>query len=221
MDLKEEPSSRTALETGMRSFSSSSSYFASNTGPSASPLSDKSRSSVASDDTDSRTSTKPKDNGSLANVPTIVKALGYGGAIPFWAFSPTVAAHLPLEVLVGPLASNPGTMQIAYGATIISFLGGVHWGLAMTSLTPVRLLGQRYVWSVVPCLLAWPSVALPVPEAAGLQAVILGLVYVADKDWAKRGLLPPWYMTLRARLTTLATAGCLLTVAGAWTNTIS
>lgn len=28
---------------------------------------------------------------------------------------------------------------------------------------------QRFLWSVLPCLMAWPTVAMPVPHAAGLQ----------------------------------------------------
>lgn len=154
-------------------------------------------------------------HGSLSQVPMVVKLLGFGGAIPFWALSPTVAPYLPLHMFGETVISNAGTLQIAYGATILSFLGGVHWGLAMTSLTPPQLVGQRYVWSVVPCLLAWPTVCFSIPEAAGMQAGLLGLVYVVDRDWAKKGLLPPWFMTLRARLTALASSGCMLTVLGA------
>ena len=32
------------------------------------------------------------------------------------------------------MLSNPGLLQVGYGATILSFLGGVHWGLAMTNV---------------------------------------------------------------------------------------
>lgn len=62
--------------------------------------------------------------------------------------------------------------QIGYGATILSFLGGVHWGLAMTNVggqLGTRMVDQRYMWSVLPCLMAWPTIAMPVPQAAAIQ----------------------------------------------------
>ena len=37
-------------------------------------------------------------------------------------------------------------VQVAYGATILSFLGGVHWGVAMTPVGgQVRLLVSSYI----------------------------------------------------------------------------
>lgn len=149
----------------------------------------------------------------LRSVPTLVKALGFGGALPFWAFSPAVAPSLPLDLLDASLITNAGLLQVGYGATIISFLGGVHWGLAMTSITPVTMMGQRYLWSVLPCLMAWPTVAMPIGQGAGIQAALLGLVYVVDAGWARRGSLPPWYMSLRLPLTVLAASGLALTAA--------
>lgn len=42
------------------------------------------------------------------------------------------------------LVANAGLLQVAYGATIASFLGGVHWGTAMGGFGGgmVYLLGQ-------------------------------------------------------------------------------
>lgn len=41
--------------------------------------------------------------------------------------------------------------------------------------------------------------------------MLLGMVYMVDRAWAKKGLLPPWYLKMRLPLTTLAAAGLLLT----------
>lgn len=46
-----------------------------------------------------------------------------------------------------------------------------------------------------------------------LQAALLGVVYAVDRSWAKRGLLPPWYMKLRTPLTLLAASGLAMTAA--------
>lgn len=51
------------------------------------------------------------------------------GVIPFIALSPPVAASLPL--MPADLLQNAALLQIAYGASIASFLGGIHWAMAM------------------------------------------------------------------------------------------
>lgn len=170
--------------------------------------------SSISPQTSSIPSSKPK-----SSVPTLIKVLGFGGVVPFWACSTPIASWLEennvmsISSLFGGKVSA-SQVQVAYGATIISFLGGVHWGIAMTSLTPVSLLRQRYVWSVMPSLLVWPTLTFPdVEHAAGVQAALLGLVYMVDRGWYRRGGFPPWYMQLRLPLTVLAAAGCLLTAA--------
>lgn len=148
-------------------------------------------------------------------MPAITKFLGFSGALPFWVFSPVIAQHLPLDLLMDPgMLANPGLLQVGYGATILSFLGGVHWGLAMTNVggeLGFKMAEQRFLWSVLPCLMAWPTVAMPVPHAAGLQATLLAAVYFVDRSWAKRGLLPPWYMKMRLPLTVLAASGLAMT----------
>ncbi|GAB4815565.1 hypothetical protein N2152v2_002611 [Parachlorella kessleri] len=130
----------------------------------------------------------------LSAAPTITKLLGFGGAIPFLALSPFAATHLPLWLLDPALVTHCGVLQIGYGATILSFLGGVHWGVAMTNIggaVGARLAQERYLWS----------------------AVLLGIVYAVDRSWARRGLLPPWYMSLRGPLTLLAATGLAMTAA--------
>ena len=67
------------------------------------------------------------------------------------------------------------------------------------------------MWSVMPCLMGWPTLALPPAQAAGVQAALLGGVYLVDRAWARRGLLPPWYMALRTPLTVLAAGGLAVT----------
>ena len=145
-------------------------------------------------------------------IPPHAKALGYLGALPFWLFSTPVVEQFPfLEVMTGLSLSDFATLQVAYGATILSFLGGVHWGLSMTTLTPIKYTAERYLWSVMPCLAAFPTLIMPTQHGAGIQAALIGLVYATDRSWAKRGGLPPWYMKLRGPLSTLAASGLGMT----------
>ena len=53
----------------------------------------------------------------------------YAGVIPFIALSPPIAASLPL--IPAELLQNAALLQVAYGASIASFLGGIHWAMAM------------------------------------------------------------------------------------------
>ena len=72
---------------------------------------------------------------------------------------------------------------------------------------------DRYLWSVSPCLLAWPAVVMPQgPAALVVGSTLLGC-YLVDRKWAAMGAVPPWYMALRAPLTAAAVGGCALTVA--------
>ena len=74
-----------------------------------------------------------------------------------------------------------------------------------------KMTEQRFLWSVMPCLMAWPTVAMTTSHAASVQVALLGLLYFVDRAWAQRGLLPRWYMTLRLPLTVLAAGGLGLT----------
>ncbi len=140
--------------------------------------------------------------------PRVVAWLGYGGLLPFLGLAAAVLLPLP-----GELAPQALPALLAYGAVILSFVGALHWGFAMTAgvaADPVR--ARLYVWSTVPSLLAWP--ALLAPQALGAAILIAGFAahYGMDRRVAARLGLPTWYLPLRLRLTTVACL-CLLTVA--------
>jgi hypothetical protein len=139
-------------------------------------------------------------------VPSSAAWLGGLGALPFIG----LAGALPfLGAAPRALAADA---LLAYGATILSFLGGIHWGLAIARLGgPERArLPRRLVVSVVPSLAAWG--ALLVAGAAGL--VILALA-VAAMLWVdilatRADEAPPWYPNLRIPLTCIVVAALLL-----------
>lgn len=137
------------------------------------------------------------DNQSVA-LPRAVAWLGYGGLLPFLALAP---ASL-LDQHHGAAWSDA---LYAYGAIILSFIGALHWGLAMSlpELTE-RQRSTRFVWSVVPALIAWPAVLLSPPLAAPLLVVGFVVHYLQDSRLARQASLPDWYLPLRLRLTTVA-----------------
>ena len=137
-------------------------------------------------------------NENPAALPRTVAWLGYGGLIPFIVLAP---ASL-LDHHHGMAWSDA---LYAYGAIILSFVGALHWGLAMS--LPSLSEGQRsacFAWSVVPALIAWPAVLLSPPLAAPLLVVGFIAHYLQDHRLAGQATLPAWYLPLRLRLTGVA-----------------
>ena len=140
-------------------------------------------------------------------TPTLEKTihqLGYGGLIPFvgLTFLVWVADLQLVEFLAHALA--------AYAAVIVSFLGGIHWGLGFIRPDgPTRL---QFFWGIVPSLLSW--LALLMPPYAGLP--LLGLIvlacYAVDRKIYPAAGLARW-LPMRQQLTFVATLSCMLSAA--------
>lgn len=124
--------------------------------------------------------------------------LGLAGVLPFALLA--VAAWSPQwRALALPVL-------LAYSALILSFLGGVRWGRALTVDRPLE-----YLWAVLPSL--WALVALQPDPLAGL--LMLGAGFVGQ--WwldgpADRMPAPAWFRRLRGLLTALVLACHLIAV---------
>jgi len=93
---------------------------------------------------------------------------------------------------------------LTYGAVILSFLGGIHWGAAMTrsiSQTDHRIDAGRLGISVVPSLVGWASLLLDARYGLALLAVGFAANLLLDIRSTRQGLVPPWYRGLRQPLT--------------------
>ena len=133
----------------------------------------------------------------LSDVPLPALVLGLGGLIPFLAGAVAVWLFEPMAARVAQ------DMQVAYATVILSFLGAVHWGAALSRPDGARSWGWMG-WSVTPALLAWFSVMMA-PESAlmALMACYLA-AFAVDMQAVKKGLLPLWYLSPRRVLTTCA-----------------
>ncbi len=143
-------------------------------------------------------------------IPRSVAWLGYGGLLPFLV--------LALASLVDPQHAKLWSNALfAYGAVILTFVGALHWGFAMTlmDLSATRRT-WCFTWSVVPALLAW-SAFLFSPMLASILLVTGFLThYWQDRFLVAASHLPAWYLPLRFRLTIVASL-CLM--AGAFAET--
>jgi hypothetical protein len=130
--------------------------------------------------------------------------LGYAGLLPFvagamlvWLVRPEVHPYVALALS-------------GYAAVILSFLGGIHWGLALREATPPL---PWLVWGVVPSLVAW--LAMLMPANAGLVVFGLALLacYGVDRRLYPKQGMARW-LTLRFRLSAVAAACCFVGAAG-------
>ncbi len=142
----------------------------------------------------------------------LARYLGFAGLIPFYATA--IGAVLADDALLANLLLQ--TLLI-YAAVIASFLGAVHWGLAMAMPEPP---GRIFALSVVPGLLGWAIVGvLSGPETMGaalvLFAALFAWLYSYDRKAVARGDAPPWYGTLRGPLTALVIVALLIGLAAA------
>jgi hypothetical protein len=136
-----------------------------------------------------------------SNAGLLIQRLGYAGLLPFVSLS-------LLMWIVTPEAHPFVSIALsAYAATISAFLGGIHWGIGLRHNAPQRKL--HMVWGVVPSLVAWIAVIMPAYAGLPVLSVLLFACYLVDrKTWPGAGLRD--WMTLRFRLTVVATLSCLL-----------
>jgi len=129
-------------------------------------------------------------------VPTLPLWLGAGGLIPF-------------IVLTGAIWVVDDAHRITayewlrtYAAVILSYVGGVHWGVAM--LHPKMSTQDRGTvmgWSVVPALVAWLALLAPWRHGLAITAAMFALHYAMDRALVQRFDVPDWYIRLRGGLT--------------------
>lgn len=127
-----------------------------------------------------------------STLPPIAWPLGLAGLLPFLAG--LAAVVLGYGWAAGALA--------AYGATILAFLGAVHWGLALAE--PGRAAGARLVGGVLPSLVAWVALLLPLRPGLALIGLGLAVLVAVETVATRRGLLPASYLRLRWVLTAVA-----------------
>jgi Protein of unknown function (DUF3429) len=130
--------------------------------------------------------------------------LGYAGLAPF------VLGAL-LVWLVNDAAHPYVTLALsAYAALIVSFLGGIHWGIGFQLPAPPPTL---FAWGVLPSLAAWLAVVMPPSAGLVVEGVMLVLCYLVDRRIYPEHGLAHW-LTLRFRLSAVAAFCCFLGAAG-------
>ncbi|MEZ5452986.1 MAG: DUF3429 domain-containing protein [Thiothrix sp.] len=135
----------------------------------------------------------------VKQLPNIIWWLGYGGLIPFFAL--TAALLLDISVPL-PGDGKLGWWLAAYAAVVLSFIGAVHWGVAlgMQDRLEESELGKLLLFSVIPTLVAWFSLLLPTHLTLYVLAALIVFAYFADSVLLFRKLAPG-YGRMRLHLT--------------------
>ncbi|MCW6507494.1 DUF3429 domain-containing protein [Lichenifustis flavocetrariae] len=143
-----------------------------------------------------------------AEDPWVPFGLGFAGLIPFWGLC---LAH-GTDITFGESQTASATALATYAATIVSFLGGIRWGLA-TKADNQRLAARDYAVAVLPQLLGWSALALNDPWRLTVLAVLIIALGITDRDLVHRGMAPAWFGRLRLILALGAGAALLLAAA--------
>ena len=134
--------------------------------------------------------------------------LGAAGLLPF-------GAGAALVWLVRPDAHPYVVLALsAYAAVIVSFLGGIHWGLAMRAVSAPAVPTASLVWGVLPPLVAWAAVMMPPSAGLVIHGLMLLVCYAVDRRLYVAQGAAEW-LTLRFRLSAVAALSCFIGAAGA------
>ena len=130
----------------------------------------------------------------LSSPTLTARAIGYAGLIPFIGLS-------AMSVLWRDIHHSAVLFSLlAYGATIISFLGAIHWGLAMREEKPDR---NAIIWGVIPSLVAWVSLIVDNHWGLAIQVITLWSCFWVDyKRYPKFGV--GQWLSMRLLLTVIA-----------------
>lgn len=115
--------------------------------------------------------------------------LTYAGTLPF-------LAGIIVQIIGVDLGGlNIGHLVIAYGAVIVSFIAGIHWGIYMFRDSPLNLL----IHSNMVALTAW--ITLYFMSLASFLILILCLVYLAvlDIKLKQADVLEGWFIKIRLK----------------------
>ena len=127
------------------------------------------------------------------------------GAIPF------IGLVIAMAILEPPTNSTAGLWLQTYSAVILSFLGGIRWGMAVARPPdhPAPL-----VLSVLPALAGWvilPFAIILMPGPGWYLGYALLFALQLIWDWSSRSM-PAWFRELRLMISLVVIAS----LAGAW-----
>ena len=146
----------------------------------------------AGSDTDARAPQRPGLMQASASW-SMVHAVAYGSLV-----LPTLMA-LALWLKLPGWHDLVVSALLTHMALVLTFLGGVHWGVAMRYMaTDARMPAFHFLWGPVPGYIAWFLLMLsPRLALVGMMALTVWTHWVDQRTWPGSGL-GPWMPLRRA-----------------------
>lgn len=139
------------------------------------------------------------------SYPKVPLALGVAGLIPFVFLGFGLAFKLVLPGFEDAVAMR--VALVGYGVAILSFLGGVRWGIMLKEIEGEGGHGSAnrdFVISVIPPLLGWLAWFQASPTDLWLLVAAHVLLGLLDYGLACRTLVQEWFGRLRMILSGVA-----------------
>jgi len=157
----------------------------------------------------------------VSAVPTPYLLFGLAGGLPYVGASATTAylAHQAGLAASGVMTHiDPGvaltvldqalSVQVTYGAVMLSFLGALHWGMEFAGYGG-RHYTKRLLLGAAPVMFAWPTLALQPTMALVAQWAGFTTLWYADSRVTALGWAPRWYSQYRFYLSLLV-GSCII-----------
>lgn len=145
-------------------------------------------------------------------------------SITYLPDSPKPALYLTLAGLI-PFVAPPLVMaitksyipvlaftQMAYGASFLSFLGGVRWGFALTEGSPAKPDYLNLANSATPLLFSWFAFLVSDKLNEAIVFVIIGLGIALHLELFLLPHYPNWFKALRILVTLVAVFSFIITL---------
>lgn len=146
----------------------------------------------------------------------LARKLGYAGLAPFvggalFVFLLAVPGRIEEDAFHFVVRALSG-----YAALVIAFLGGVPWGLVMwrsAAGAPQPDVHRRALWTGIAYVVsAWIALLMPPHAGLVLMGALLVACYLTDRKRYPELGVAGW-LTLRFRLTVVASMSCFLAAA--------
>jgi hypothetical protein len=155
----------------------------------------------------------------MSRLPPAAIGIGLAGLIPF------IGLGIAALATVDDVAAQRYLLAlVAYGAVVLAFLGGVHWGFVLHPgalpegmSVEERQDATRLGFGVLPSLIGFGALLMPLLGVAEVGLALLIAGYLAtiatELHLRRRGLMPSGYVTLRGFLSVIVLI-VLVTVLG-------
>lgn len=132
---------------------------------------------------------------------TVSRSAGTARLLGFAGLAPFIALSLWLYGIAPDHEWRAGTilLLLAYGAVVLSFLGGARWGIALSGQDHDARLD--FSLAMLPPLIGWIAIFIPVPYAFAVLAVAFSAQGAWDTLAVHAEKAPGWYGELRTILT--------------------